>query len=75
MIDDPIQQLSIADPGLATLLLDGLDQKKVSPAREDLSMIVDEILWGLSVEISFGRAIARGVVDLIGETERGTIDR
>ncbi|MES0446783.1 MAG: VWA domain-containing protein, partial [Desulfobacterales bacterium] len=35
---------------------------------KSIAMLVDETLWGLSQEISFGQAIAMGYVDLIGET-------
>ncbi|QTA90918.1 nitric oxide reductase activation protein NorD [Desulfonema magnum] len=64
----PIQQLSFADPELAETVAKGLKQKVPPVSLQDTTMLVDEIIWGLSQEITFGNAIAAGYVDLIGET-------
>ncbi len=63
---NPIEQLSIADPDLAKMVHTGLMGKKEPPARDVLALVVDEILWGLSQEISFGWDIANGYMALVG---------
>ncbi len=66
--EDLLAQLSLADPDLAEKVISGLKQKSCPISDKSISMLVDETLWGLSQEISFGQAIAMGYVDLIGET-------
>ena len=65
---NPLKQLSIADPDLAGKVISGLKQKSCPVSDQSIAMLVDETLWGLSQEISFGQSIAMGYVDLIGET-------
>ena len=66
--EDLLAQLSLADPDLAEKVISGLKQKSCPVSDKSIAMLVDETLWGLSQEISFGQAIAMGYVDLIGET-------
>ncbi len=73
--EDPIAHLSIADPDLAEKVISGLKQKSCPVSDQSIAMLVDETLWGLSQEISFGQAIAMGYVDLIGETGSKKIKR
>jgi len=73
--DYTIQTLSIADPDLAAWLKAQLDRKKIPPGREDLARAVQEIIWGLSVEGSFGKAVARGYADLAPGTDLPQIAR
>ena len=62
-----LAQLSVANPDLAKKVISGLKQKSCPISDKSIAMLVDETLWGLSQEISFGQAIAMGFVDLIGE--------
>ncbi|MFC1812742.1 nitric oxide reductase activation protein NorD [Thermodesulfobacteriota bacterium] len=65
--EEPLEQLFLADPDLAEWVAAGLEQKagSVSPMR--VAMLVEETLWGLSQEVSFGHAIATGYIHLVGE--------
>jgi len=67
MNSDPIEQLAVMDPHLAADIAARLAQKPVTIQGKDLAGLVAETLWGLSQEISFGRAVAHGVADLAGE--------
>ncbi len=63
--ENPFKQIFIADPELADRVKDKLDPK-LSPFLSIFSKtLADDIMWGLAQEISFGRAIAMGFVDLI----------
>ncbi len=64
---DPIKQLSIADPELAKTVVDGLDKKAWSVSIDNIALLVEETIWGLSHEISFGRSIAAGYVNLVAD--------
>jgi hypothetical protein len=70
-----IKQLDMADPDLAAEVKTLLAQKAVSVSDEDLVILTEEALWGLSLEISFGRSVARGYADLIGETSSENFNR
>jgi hypothetical protein len=72
---DLLAQLSVADPDLAEKVISGLKQKSCPISDKSIAMLVDETLWGLSQEISFGQAIAMGYVDLIGETSSKRIKK
>ena len=52
-----------------------LDQKAVDTPIEDVAILVEETLWALSMEISFGHALAKGYADLIGEVSSEKIYR
>ena len=67
MNSDPIEQLAVMDPHLAADIAARLAKKPVTIHGKDLAGLVAETLWGLSQEISFGRAVAHGVADLAGE--------
>ncbi len=72
---DPLKQLAIADPDLAANVKTLLDQKAAPVPLEDIALLVDETLWALSEEISFGRAVALGYADLSGEADAQMIAR
>ncbi|MGD8713507.1 MAG: VWA domain-containing protein [Desulfobacterales bacterium] len=63
-----METLSIADPELAERVSHILMQKGDLITKQAIELLVNETLWGLSVEYSFGQAIAGGYADLIGET-------
>jgi len=73
--EDPLEQLFLADPSIAEWVAAGLEQKAGSVSPMNVAMLVDETLWGLSQEVSFGHAIATGYVNLIGEESERNLDR
>ena len=64
---DTLKQLNWADPELFQAVKTSLDQKTVAISNEDVVILVEETLWALSMEISFGQSVAKGYADLIGE--------
>ncbi len=72
---DALKQLGVADPDLAAEVQTVMAQKAVAVPDEDVAMLVEETLWGLSLEISFGRSLAQGYADLIGEASSENLDR
>ncbi len=64
---DTLKQLNLADPELFQAVKTSLEHKAVSVSKEDVVILVEETLWALSVEISFGQSVAKGYADLIGE--------
>ncbi|HSQ85038.1 MAG TPA: hypothetical protein VLM43_09960, partial [Desulfobacterales bacterium] len=64
---DTLKQLHWADPELFQAVKTSLDQKTVAISNEDVVILVEETLWALSMEISFGQSVAKGYADLIGE--------
>nr|MBC8360663.1 VWA domain-containing protein [Candidatus Desulfatibia profunda] len=73
--EKPLKQLAIADPDLAVAVSKSLAQKAGPVSSEDIALLVDETLWALSAEISFGRAVAEGYAELIGQTSPPMIER
>ena len=65
---DTLKPLNLADPELFQVVKTSLDHKAVSVPKEDVVILVEETLWALSMEISFGQFVAKGYADLIGET-------
>ncbi len=63
--ENPLKLLAVADPDLAKVVSAGLKKKKRPVSSENIKMLVDETLWGMSSEISFGHAIAEGYIKLI----------
>ena len=67
--EDPLKQLAIADPDLAKTVTNVLDQKGCPVSDQSIALLVEETLWGLVREISFGRTIASGYANLIGAVD------
>ncbi len=74
-MNNPIEQLSIADPDLAKMVQTGLMGKKELPAGDIPAFIVDDIIWALSQEISFGWTVATGYVDLAGVVDENWLKK
>lgn len=70
-----LKQLAIADPDLAANVKTLLDQKAAPVPLEDIALLVDETLWALAAEISFGREVALGYAGLSGEADAQMIAR
>jgi len=76
MYKDPIETLFIADPETGMFVKDGLEAKKISVQHHEYtSIIVEKTIWGLSVEVSFGKAIAKGWIDLAGVADSRKIQQ
>ena len=73
--EDPLKQLAIADPDLAKAVTTALNQKDGPVSNQSLTLLVEETLWGLAREISFGRTLAIGYADLIGDVDLKKIFR
>lgn len=73
--EDPLATLHIADPDVAASVAAGLNQKGIPVSFPDLSLMGAEIIWGLSLERSFGQALARGYVSLMGEVPEAIISQ
>ena len=67
--EDPLKQLAIVDPDLAKRVTAALDQKGCPVSTQSIALLVEETLWGLVREISFGRTLAIGYTDLIGAVD------
>ena len=65
---DTLKPLNSADPKLFQSVKASLDQKAAFVPKEDVAILVEETLWALSMEVSFGQSVAKGYADLIGET-------
>ncbi|MBW2603961.1 MAG: VWA domain-containing protein [Deltaproteobacteria bacterium] len=66
-IADTLKRLNWADPELFQAVKTSLDHKAVSVSKKDVVILVEETLWALSMETSFGQSVAKGYADLIGE--------
>ena len=73
--EDPLKQLTVADPDLAETIIASLEQKGHPVLNQSIAMLVEDTLWGLAREISFGRAVAMGHAGLIGEADLQKIKR
>ena len=71
---DAMDSLRLADPGLAASVAERLRRKRVPVSPELLDQLVAETLWALAIEVSFGRAVALGYAELIGEVPSGALD-
>jgi len=74
-MNDPMKKLALFDPDMAGIVREGFKRKQITPDEADLNLLVDEILWGVSEEFLFGRAVAEGYIELIGTTDRGKIQQ
>ena len=59
--------LTIADPETAEFVIAGFQRKKYTITPEIADILVNDVAWGLSIEISLGRAIASGYISLAPE--------
>jgi nitric oxide reductase NorD protein len=73
--NDPLSQLVLADPDLAEDVRTRLIQKNRRIPEKQIAILVEDVLWGLSLEISFGRTMALGYADLIGTSDSQKIKR
>ncbi|MCP4687017.1 MAG: hypothetical protein GY859_03145, partial [Desulfobacterales bacterium] len=70
-----IEQLAVADPGLAATIEARLSEKAAPLPGRQMEWLVEDAIWGLSRERTFGRAIASGYAELIGRAGPGPVER
>jgi len=75
MINNLIKQLYTADPEVADMIIAGMEKKKKPLSLRELAMLVEETIWAMSVEISFGRAVATGYLSLSGQTDSAGMEK
>jgi nitric oxide reductase NorD protein len=63
--DDPLALLRVADPELWITVLAGLENLERSLSTTESALMVEDIIWGLSLEASFGAEIAQGYLNLL----------
>ncbi|CAN2039682.1 nitric oxide reductase NorD protein [Candidatus Magnetomoraceae bacterium gMMP-15] len=64
-----LKKLSIADPELAEDIKSRISLKNLLISDDELSMLVEETILGLSQEFHFGKTIAFGFLELIGKVD------
>ena len=74
-IIDTLKPLNLADPELFQAVKTSLVHKAVAVPKEDVAILVEDTLWALSMEISFGQSVGKGYADLIGETSSENLYR
>ncbi len=72
---DSLELLALADPNIAKRVRAVLEQKEHAVSGQPIKMLVEEALWGLSLEISFGRTLAFSFANLIGRASPKKIER
>ena len=63
--DDPLSRLDIFDPDSAKMVREELQTIPFVVSVEDLSFLVEDTIWALSLEASFGQAVAAGYLSLL----------
>jgi len=71
---DFLEPLALADPNIAEQVRAVLEEKEPAVSDGPVKLLVEEALWGLSLEISFGRTLAVCFADLIGGASRQQIE-
>ena len=70
-----MEKLFIADPVIADRVQTALQCKKGKGDFQAAVIMVDETIWALSREATFGKAVAMGFVELLGDTDTAGIRR
>jgi hypothetical protein len=65
----PIESLHLLDPDLAATVHRQLERFEPVVSAAVVALLVDDIFWGLTREISFGQAIAAGYLQLMTRVE------
>jgi len=75
MMQDPLQRLALLDPDLAAEIRDITSGGGAPVPETGLDGLVEETLRWISVEVSFGYAVARGYARLLGRGRDGAVSR
>ncbi len=65
-IEETLKILSIADPELSKSVMRQLRQNHYPISNQNLKLLLEDTLWGIDREVSFGWAIAVGFAQLLG---------
>jgi hypothetical protein len=68
-----LETLLLLDPALAAAAQNHLDRLDASTRAAAADLMVDDTLWGLEREISFGQAISAGYLDLLTQVDLGVL--
>ncbi|MFW6372695.1 MAG: nitric oxide reductase activation protein NorD [Thermodesulfobacteriota bacterium] len=74
-MENPLDRLELVDPDLAAEVHALLQDKSGAVSFRELTLLVEETLWGLSLDVTLGEEIARGYGRLIGGTAPDRLDR
>ena len=64
--DELMSMLFLADPETASMVQEKLSGRLPPVTENELGLIVEETIWGLSQETAFGHAVATGLIELAG---------
>ena len=71
---EPIESLHLLDPDLAATVKRQLERFDPEVSAAVAALLVDDILWGLAREMSFGQAIETGYLQLMTRVEYGVLE-
>ncbi len=71
---ESLKPLALADPGLAAEVAARLASKTAPVGRREVDLLVAATLQALGQEASFGRAVALGFAELVGEVPPGHLE-
>lgn len=72
---DYLKRLSTADPVVAEKVIDALKKNGNGLSVQQIGLLVEEAIWGLTQEQAFGEAVAQGFARLLGQVDDARIDR
>lgn len=72
-IKDIVKEIAFADPEIAKTVNDGLNKKQLCLSEELARIFIDETIWALSVEYSFGNILSEGYISLFGNVNSDRI--
>lgn len=70
-----LDKLAIADPEIAEMVATGLAEQEDPLSLSILSLLVDDVIWALAHEHSFGLAMATGYISLVPAVEKNEIEK
>ncbi|MBA4368018.1 MAG: hypothetical protein C0403_10335 [Desulfobacterium sp.] len=75
MRNDPLKPLYLFDPEFAQRVKERMDSFHIQPSQTSIDIFVEETLWGISQELSFGKAFAEGYLLLMEDSDQQTLDQ
>ena len=68
-----LDKLATADPEIAKMVAAGLVEREEQVSLPVLSLLVDDVIWALTQEHSFGISLATGYLSLIQKSKENNI--
>ena len=75
MRNDPLKPLYLFDPEFAQKVKERIDSFQIQSEPASIVLFVEETLWGISQELSFGKAVAEGYLQLMEDSDQQTLDQ